>query len=53
MTIEKRPLKVFLCHIIPLRDAHTDRDAVRALYTHLTKDGVDAYFKTSGQRTDA
>jgi tetratricopeptide (TPR) repeat protein len=33
----KRPLKVFLCH------AHADRDAVRALYTRLTKDGVDAW----------
>ncbi len=33
----KRPLKVFLCH------AHADRDAVRALYTHRTKDGVDAW----------
>jgi tetratricopeptide (TPR) repeat protein len=34
---EKRPLKVFLCH------AHADRDAVRALYTRLTNDGVDAW----------
>lgn len=33
----KRPLKVFLCH------AHADRDAVRALYTRLTNDGVDAW----------
>ncbi|HEX9386188.1 MAG TPA: toll/interleukin-1 receptor domain-containing protein [Anaerolineales bacterium] len=33
----KRPLKVFLCH------AHADRDAVRALYTRLTKDGMDAW----------
>jgi len=33
----KRPLKVFLCH------AHADRDAVRALYAHLTQDGVDAW----------
>jgi len=32
-----RPLKVFLCH------AHADRDAVRTLYTRLTKDGVDAW----------
>jgi formylglycine-generating enzyme required for sulfatase activity len=32
-----RPLKVFLCH------AHADRDAVRALYTRLTNDGVDAW----------
>jgi len=30
----KRPLKVFPCH------AHADRDAVRALYARLTKDGV-------------
>ncbi len=43
MTQLKRPLKVFLCHahIIPLWDA--DRDAVRALYTRLTNDGVDAW----------
>src|SRR5512147_378118 len=34
----KRPLKVFLCH------AHADRDPVRALYTRLTNDGVDAWF---------
>jgi WD40 repeat protein len=33
----KRPLKVFLCH------AHADRDSVRALYTRLTQDGVDAW----------
>ena len=33
----KRPLKVFLCH------AHSDRNAVKALYTRLTKDGVDAW----------
>ena len=32
-----RPLRVFLCH------AHADRDAVRALYSRLTKDGVDAW----------
>ena len=37
MTVDKRPLKVFLCH------AHADRDPVRALYTRLTKDGVDAW----------
>ncbi|NJC96831.1 MAG: toll/interleukin-1 receptor domain-containing protein [Anaerolineae bacterium] len=37
MTSPKRPLKVFLCH------AHADRDAVMALYTRLTKDGVDAW----------
>jgi hypothetical protein len=36
-TTDKRPLKVFLCH------AHADRDAVRALYTRLTKDGLDAW----------
>jgi HD-GYP domain-containing protein (c-di-GMP phosphodiesterase class II) len=33
----KRPLKVFLCH------AHADRDAVRALYARLTRDGADAW----------
>ncbi len=36
-TTDKRPLKVFLCH------AHADRDAVRALYTRLTNDGMDAW----------
>jgi hypothetical protein len=54
----KRPLKVFLCHIIPLWDAHVDtlralrRNPVRGLYTRLTtpalaggarEDGVDAW----------
>ncbi|MDP1624330.1 MAG: toll/interleukin-1 receptor domain-containing protein [bacterium] len=33
----KRPLKVFLCH------AHSDKDAVKALYIRLTQDGVDAW----------
>ncbi|MFZ5883520.1 MAG: SUMF1/EgtB/PvdO family nonheme iron enzyme [Chloroflexota bacterium] len=33
----KQPLKVFLCH------AHADRDAVKALYTRLTNEGVDAW----------
>ena len=37
MTVDKRPLKVFLCH------AHADRDPVRALYARLTNDGVDAW----------
>ncbi|GAB4545841.1 MAG: hypothetical protein Fur002_20320 [Anaerolineales bacterium] len=37
MPTDNRPLKVFLCH------AHADRDAVRALYARLTKDGVDAW----------
>jgi hypothetical protein len=36
-TIDKRPLKVFLCH------AHADRNPVRGLYARLTKDGVDAW----------
>ena len=40
MTTEKRPLKVFLCH------AHADRDAVRGLYSRLTKDGVDAWLSS-------
>ncbi|MBV6402589.1 MAG: hypothetical protein CNIPEHKO_02902 [Anaerolineales bacterium] len=31
MTDAKRPLKVFLCHIIPLRDASTDKPKVREL----------------------
>ncbi len=33
-SVEKRPLKVFLCH------AHADRDPVRGLYARLIKDGV-------------
>jgi hypothetical protein len=33
----KHRLKVFLCH------AHADRDKVQTLYSHLTKDGVDAW----------
>jgi hypothetical protein len=37
MTETKRPLKVFLCH------AHSDKDAVRDLYSRLTQDGVDAW----------
>lgn len=37
MTEAKRPLKVFLCH------AHSDKDAVKALYTRLTNDGVDGW----------
>lgn len=37
MTEAKRPLKVFLCH------AHADQPAVRILYNHLIKDGVDAW----------
>jgi len=37
MTESKRPLKVFLCH------AHSDKDAVNALYDRLTNDGVDAW----------
>lgn len=38
MAADKRLLKVFLCH------AHADRNAVRALHTRLTNDGVDAWF---------
>ena len=35
--MDKRPLKVFLCH------AHAERDHVRTHYTRLTNDGVDAW----------
>jgi hypothetical protein len=50
----KRPLIVFLCHIMPVGYAHADRDPVpqgddipqgddvRGLYVRLTQDGVDA-----------
>ena len=49
--MNKRPLKVFLCHIMPVGYAHADRnpvpqgDNVRGLPagTRLTKDGVDAW----------
>lgn len=37
MPMEKLPLKVFLCH------AHSDAEAVRALYDRLTRDGVDVW----------
>jgi formylglycine-generating enzyme required for sulfatase activity len=37
MVEEKRPLKVFLCH------AHSDKEAVRALYLRMKKDGIDAW----------
>jgi hypothetical protein len=46
--MDKRPLKVFLCH------ARADRDPVRALYSRLTKDGVDAWLdkaKLHGERS--
>ncbi len=42
MVEAKRALKVFLCH------THADRDPVRTLYTHLTKDGVDAWLTRRG-----
>lgn len=37
MTNTKRPLRVFLCH------ASGDKPAVRKLYEHLVKDGIDAW----------
>ena len=37
MSTSNHPLKVFLCH------AHADLTSVRALYTRLTKDGVDVW----------
>ncbi|HNJ14379.1 MAG TPA: SUMF1/EgtB/PvdO family nonheme iron enzyme [Anaerolineales bacterium] len=37
MSQTPRPLKVFLCH------SHSDRTAVRALYSRLVLDGVDAW----------
>ena len=51
-SVDKRPLKVFLCH------AHADRDPVRALPegTRLTQDGVDAWLdkeKPCGERSAA
>lgn len=47
-TTDKQPLKVFLCH------AHSDKDAVKALYTRLIQDGVDAWLdkeKPCGERS--
>ncbi len=41
-TTDKRPLKVFLCHIILEEYAHSDAPAMHALYNRLVKDGVDA-----------
>ena len=35
--MDKRPLKVFLCH------ASDDKAQVKALYARLTADGVDAW----------
>ena len=51
-----RPLKVFLCHIMPVGYAHADRDPVRGLPegTRLTQDGVDAWLdkaKPCGERS--
>jgi hypothetical protein len=54
MPADKRPLKVFLCHIMSAGYAHSDRDAVKALPagTRLTtlapgasagEDGVDRF----------
>ena len=37
MTDEKHALKVFLCH------AHSDKDAVKALYARLKREGVDVW----------
>ena len=37
MTDDKRALKVFLCH------AHSDKDAVKALYARLKREGVDVW----------
>jgi hypothetical protein len=51
-----RPLKVFLCHIMPVGYAHADHDPVRGLPegTRLTQDGVDAWLdkaKLHGERS--
>ena len=40
MTRPKRTLSVFLCH------AHSDREAVHNLYTHMVQDGVHAWLDT-------
>jgi len=37
MPDDKRALKVFLCH------AHSDKDAVKALYLRLKREGVDVW----------
>jgi hypothetical protein len=41
--MSSRPLKVFLCHAHADTLAGTGRNPVRALYSRLTKDGVDAW----------
>jgi len=45
MVEENRPLKVFLCHIMPVGYAHADRDPVRGLpeCACLTQDGVGTW----------
>jgi hypothetical protein len=43
----KRPLKVFLCHIIPLRDAHADKPKVRELYRTLRRRGMRSWLDTN------
>ncbi|MBI5952054.1 MAG: toll/interleukin-1 receptor domain-containing protein [Chloroflexi bacterium] len=40
---EKRALKVFLCHIMPVGGAHSDKDAVKSLYARLKREGVDVW----------
>ena len=42
-SVDKRPLKVFLCHAHADRDHVPQGDDMRGLYTRLTKDGVDRY----------
>jgi hypothetical protein len=58
--MDKRPPKVFLCHAHADTLAGTGRnpvpqgDDMRALYTRLTKDGVDAWLdkaKPCGERS--
>ena len=46
MTEAKCPLKVFLCHIMPVGYAHADRDPVRGLYARLTKGVVWEVYKS-------
>ncbi len=48
MTDEKHALKVFLCH------AHSDKDAVKALYARLKRESVDVWLdkeKPCGERS--
>jgi len=43
MTDDKRPLKVFLCHIMPVGYASADKPKVRELYRYLKRRGIQPW----------